>query len=187
MCSGRLTEKARRHGADDPYTITMLKFIAILFVTAGAFAGGYYLGQQPDGTVQSTVSNLSKHVTRSEKMIGDVRQSLHSLSQNALTTTLSIERDLRHRQGLVEAKSRLVQARADVLDQNFGDAAKELGEAVTALEASAKDIKQDHTADAMLNLADSLREVRLEVAMGKPMPLKRLEDMQQRMDRLLYK
>jgi len=165
----------------------MLKFIVILCLTAGSFAAGYYLGQQPDGTVQSTVSNLSKQVTRSEKMVGDVRQSLQSLSQNALTTTLSIERDLRHRQGLVEAKSRLVQAKADVLDQNFGDAAKELGEAVTVLETSAKDIKQDHTADTMLELAGQLREVRLEVAMGKPVPLKRLEDVQQRMNRLLDK
>ena len=36
-------------------------------------------------------------------------------------------RDLRRRQGLVDAKSRLVQAKANLFDRNFGDAAKELG------------------------------------------------------------
>lgn len=165
----------------------MWKFIAILTLAAGSFAGGYYLGQQPDGTVRSAISNLSKRVARSEEIVGDVRQSLQSLSQTALDTTLSIERDLRRRQGLVEAKSRVVQAKADVLDKNFGDAAKELAEAVTTLETSVKDIKQDPTADAMVDLAGSLRELRLEMAMGKPVPLKKLEDVQQKMDRLLDK
>jgi hypothetical protein len=165
----------------------MWKFIAILTLAAGSFAGGYYLGQQPDGTVRSTVSNLSKRVARSEEIVGDVRQSLKNLSQNALDTTLSIERDLRRRQGLVEAKSRLVQAKSYILDHNFSDAAKELAEAVTALEVSVKDSKQDPTADALVDLAGLLREMRLEVAMGKPVPLKKLNDVQQKMDQLLDK
>jgi hypothetical protein len=165
----------------------MRKFIAVLLLTAGSFAGGYYLGQRPVGTVQKTVSDLSKRLAGSEEIVGDVQQSLKKLSQNALDTTLGIERDLRRRQGLVEAKSRLVQAKADVLDRNFGDAAKELAEAVTALETSAKAIKQDAATDAVLDLAGSLREVRLEVAMGKSVPLKRMDDVQRRMDQLLNK
>lgn len=165
----------------------MRKFIAVLLLAAGSFGGGYYLGQRPVGTLQKTVSDLSKRLAGSEEIVGDVRQSLKKLSQNALDTTLGIEHDLRRRQALVEAKSRLVQAKADVLDRNFGDAAKELAEAVTALETSAKGIKQDAATDAVLDLAGSLREVRLEVAMGKSVPLKKLDDVQRRMDQLLNK
>ena len=165
----------------------MRKFITLLLLIAGSFGGGYYMGQQPVGTLQKTVSDLSTRLEKSEKIVSDFQQTLKNLSRNALDTTLGIERDIRRRQGLVEAKSRLVQAKADVLDRNFGEAARELADAVVALETSAKDTKQDPHTDAVLDLASSLREVRLEVAMGKSIPMKKLEDVQKKMDQLLNK
>jgi hypothetical protein len=149
----------------------MKKFWAVLLLIVGAFAGGYYFGQRPVGTLQQTVS--------------DLQQSLKDLSRNVVDTTTGIERDLRRRQGLLDAKSRLVQAKADVFDRNFGDAAKELGEAVEALEAADKGVKSDAVADALRDLAGSLREVRMEIAMGKPVPLKKMDELQHRMDQLL--
>jgi len=163
----------------------MRRLIVTLILMAGSFTSGYYLAQQPAGTVQATVSQLSKQVSRSEKIVGDVQQSIKSLSQSALDTTVGIERDLRRRQGLVEAKSRLVQAKTDVLGQNFGDAAQELAEAVVALETSVKETSRDPAADAVLDLASSLRGVRLEVAMGKSVPMKKMEDLQKKLDLLL--
>ena len=151
----------------------MLKFIGVVLLVIGAFGAGYYFGQRPVGTLQQTVS--------------DLQQSLKDLSRNVLDTTLGIERDLRRRQGLVDAKSRLVQAKANVFDRNFGDAAKELAEAVDALEAATKGIKPDDSTNAVRDLAGSLREVRLEIAMGKPVPLKKLDELQRRMDQLLNK
>jgi hypothetical protein len=151
----------------------MLKFIGVVLLVIGAFGAGYYFGQRPVGTLQQTVS--------------DLQQSLTDLSRNVLDTTLGIERDLRRRQGLVDAKSRLVQAKANVFDRNFGDAAKELAEAVDALEAATKGIKPDDSTNAVRDLAGSLREVRLEIAMGKPVPLKKLDELQHRMDQLLNK
>ena len=74
----------------------MVKFLAVLLLLAGAFGAGYYLGQRPVGTLQRTVAEL--------------QQSLKDVSRNVLDTTLGIERDLRKRQGLVDAKSRLVQS-----------------------------------------------------------------------------
>ena len=165
----------------------MLKLILIPLLMAGSFAGGYYLAQQPDGTVQATVSKLSDQVSRSEKLVGDVRQSIQTLSQSAFDTTVGIERDLRRRQGLVEAKSRVIQAKSDVLDRNFSDAARELAEAITVLEASTKDISRDPATDALLDVARSLRETRLEVAMGKPVPMKKMDDLQRELDQLLNK
>jgi hypothetical protein len=90
----------------------MLKFLGVVLLLAASFASGYYFGQRPVGTLQQTVSHL--------------QQSLKELSRNVLDTTTGIERDLRRRQGLVDAKSRLVQAKANVFERNFGDAAKEL-------------------------------------------------------------
>jgi len=151
----------------------MAKFLGVVVLLIGAFVAGYYLGQRPVGTLQRTVAEL--------------QQSLKDVSRNVLDTTLGIERDLRRRQGLVEAKSRLVQAKAHLVDRNFGDAAKELAEAIEAVEGITKGAKSDPSVNALRDMAGSLREVKLEIAMGKPMPLKKLDELQQRMDQLLNK
>jgi molecular chaperone GrpE (heat shock protein) len=151
----------------------MLKFLGVVLLLAASFASGYYFGQRPVGTLQQTVSHL--------------QQSLKELSRNVLDTTTGIERDLRRRQGLVDAKSRLVQAKANVFERNFGDAAKELAEAIDALEAATKGARSDETGQAVRDLTGSIREVRLEIAMGKSVPLKKLDAIQKRMDQLMNK
>lgn len=149
----------------------MAKFLVVVVLLAGAFGAGYYLGQRPVGTLQRTVAEL--------------QQSLKDMSRNVLDTTLGIERDLRRRQGLVEAKSRLVQAKAHVADRNFGDAAKELGEAVDAVDTITKGAKSNDSTNALRGLAGSLREVKVEIVTRKPVSLKKLDELQQRMDQLL--
>lgn len=149
----------------------MLKLLGILILIAASFGAGYYVGQRPIGSLQQTVS--------------DLQQSITKLSRNVLDTTQGIERDLRRRQGLVDAKSRVVQAKANLFDRNFGDAAKELGEAVTLLENATKGAKADPAIDAIRELASSIREVRLEISMGKTMPMKRLDEIQLRLDKEL--
>ncbi len=151
----------------------MRKFFAVVLLVIAAFGTGYYYGQRPVGTLQRNVSEL--------------QQSMQDLSRNVLDTTLGIEHDLRTRQGLVDAKSRLVQAKADVFDRNFGNAAKELAKAVDALEAATKGVKSDDSTQGVRDLADSIREVRLEVSMGKPVPLKKLDELQHRIDQMLNK
>jgi hypothetical protein len=151
----------------------MVKFLVVVLLLVGAFGAGYYLGQRPVGTLQRTVAEL--------------QQSLKDVSRNVLDTTLGIERDLRRRQGLVDAKSHLVQAKAHLADRNFGDAAKELAEAVEAVDSITKGAKPDQSTNALKDMAGSLREVKLEIATGKPVSLKRLDELQQRMDQLLNK
>ena len=149
----------------------MVKFFGVLLLLLGAFGAGYYLGQRPVGTLQRTVAEL--------------QQSLKDVSRNVVDTTLGIERDLRRRQGLVEAKSRLVQTKAHMVDRNYGDAAKELAEAIDSVEAITKGAKVDPMTNAVRDLAGSLHEVKPELAMGKPVTLKKLEELQLRMDQLL--
>lgn len=151
----------------------MLKFIGLVVVLSASFAAGYYVGQRPVGTLMQTVS--------------DLQQSIKGLSRNVLDTTTGIERDLRRRQGLVDAKSRLVQAKANVLERNFGEAAKELGDAEEALEGATKGVKSDDSVTALRDLAGAVREVRQDVAKGKSVSLKKLDALQRRLDQLLNK
>ena len=151
----------------------MVKFLVVLLLLAGAFGAGYYLGQRPVGTLQRTVAEL--------------QQSLKDVSRNVLDTTLGIERDLRKRQGLVDAKSRLVQAKAHLVDRNFGDAAKEMAEAIQAVEAATKGTKSDDATNALRDMAGSLREVKLEIVTGKQVSMKKLDELQQSMNQLLNK
>lgn len=149
----------------------MAKFLTVLLLLAGAFGAGYYVGQRPVGTLQRTVA--------------DLQQSLKDVSRNVVETTLGIERDLRRRQGLVDAKSRLVQTKAHMVERRYADAAKELTEAIDVVEALTKGAKADTMTNALQDLTTSLREVKLELAMGKPKTLKKLDELQVRTDQLL--
>jgi hypothetical protein len=151
----------------------MWKFIAVLALVAASFGLGFYFGQRPVGTLQQTVS--------------DLQHSLKDTSRNIFDTTMGIERDLRRRQGLLDAKSRVVQAKSELFDKNLGEAAKQLGEAAESLDNAAKGAKQDESILAMRTLTGTLREVRLELSMGKPVSIKKLDDIQREIDRQLNK
>ena len=151
----------------------MWKFIAVLALIAASFGLGFYFGQRPVGTLQQTVS--------------DLQLSLKDTSRNILDTTMGIERDLRRRQGLLDTKSRVLQAKSELFDKNYGEAAKALGEASEMLENATKGAKQDESILAMRALTGTLREVRLELSMGKQVSLKKLDEIQREVDRQLNK
>ena len=151
----------------------MWKFIAILALVAASFGLGFYFGQRPVGTLQQTVT--------------DLQHSIKDTSRNILDTTMGIERDLRRRQGLIDTKSRVVQAKSELLDKNFGEAAKQLGEAAETLDNATKSMKQDESILAVRALTGTLREVRLELSMGKPVSIKKLDEIQREVDRQLNK
>ena len=151
----------------------MWKFIAVLALIAASFGLGFYFGQRPVGTLQQTVS--------------DLQLSLKDTSRNILDTTMGIERDLRRRQGLLDTKSRVLQAKSELFDKNYGEAAKALGEASEMLENATKGAKQDESILAMRALTGTLREVRLELSMGKPVSIKKLNEIEREVDRQLNK
>jgi len=149
----------------------MWKFVAVLVLIAASFGVGFYFGQRPIGTLEETVSGL--------------QHSLKDTSRNIIDTTMGIERDLRRRQGLIDSKSRVVQAKSELLDKNFGEAAKQLGEAAETLETVVKGAKQDESILDLRALTGTLREVRLELSMGKPVSMKKLDEIQLEIDRQL--
>ena len=151
----------------------MWNFLAILILTAASFGFGFYFGQRPVGTLQHTISNL--------------QQSLKDTSRNILDMTMGIERDLRRRQGLLDAKSRVVQTKSELFDKHLEEAATQLGEAADMLANATKGAKQDESILAMRALTGTLREVRLDLSMGKPVSIKKLDEIQREVDRQLNK
>lgn len=151
----------------------MAKFLTVLLLLVGAFGAGYYVGQRPVGTLQQSVS--------------DLQHSLKEVSKNVMDTTLGIERDLRRRQGFVEAKSRFIQVKVYVIDQKYSEAAKELAAVTAAIEAAAKGATVDDTTAALHHVIDSLRDIQLELTTGKQVSFKKLDELQQRMDQQLNK
>ena len=151
----------------------MWKFLVFLAVVALSFGLGFYFGQRPVGTLQETVS--------------DLQRSLQDTSRNFIDTTMGIERDLRRRQGLIDSKSRVVQAKSDLFDKNYGEAAKQLGEAAETLDKVVKSAKQDESVLALRTLTRTLQEVRLELSMGKPVSRKKLDEIQLEIDQQLNK
>ncbi|MCS6318030.1 MAG: hypothetical protein H8K05_09720 [Nitrospira sp.] len=95
----------------------MLRFIGLLMLLALSFGFGYLWGKQPANNLEQTVRNFSR---------------------NVVDTTLGIERDLHRRQSLVDAKSSVVQAKADLYNKNTADATKELALALESLELIAR-------------------------------------------------
>jgi hypothetical protein len=72
-----------------------------------------------------------------------------------------------------------------LLDKNFGEAAKQLAEGVAGLENAIKGAKQDTSTQAVRAIIGTLQEMRLELSMGKPVPMKKLSEVQQEIDRQL--
>jgi len=151
----------------------MWKFTAALALAAVSFGLGLYFGQRPVGTLQHTVSDLQRSIT--------------DMSRNIYDTTMGVERDLRRRQALIDSKSRVVQAKSELFDKNFGEAAKQLGEAAETLENATKGAKQDESILAVRALTGRLREVKLELSMGKTVQIKKLDEIQREVDRQLNK
>ncbi len=151
----------------------MWKLVAVLALAAMSFGLGFYYGQRPVGTLQQTVS--------------DLQHSFKDMSRTFFDSTMGIERDLRRRQALIDTKSRVVQAKSELFDKNFGEAAKQLSEAADMLESATKGAKQDESILAMQALTGTLREVRLELSMGKTVSMKKLDDIQREIDLQLNK
>lgn len=144
----------------------MFKLLGALVMAATFFGLGFYFGQRPIGTLQHRVL--------------DLQHSLTTLSRNIYDTTMG---DLRKRQALIDGKSRVVQAKSELLEKNFGETAKQLGEAADMLEEATAGAKHDETTLPLKSLAGKLRELKLEMSMGKPISIKKIDEIQREIDR----
>ena len=139
----------------------MLRFIGLVMLLALSFGFGYLRGKQPTNNLEQTVRVFSR---------------------NMLDSTLGVERDLHRRQNLVDAKSRVVQAKAETYNKNAADAVKELAEAVNSLEMVMRGEKQAEPQASIKNLVGRIRELRLDVSLGRKVLLAKFEEIQKELD-----
>ncbi len=154
----------------------MLKFLGGLVLLTTVFGLGYYIGQRPVSELKLTISSL--------------KDTIASLTRNVLDSTLGLEQNFRWRQSLVDAKAKMIQAKAEILDRNFGNAAKEVAEAVAEMEKAAQSDRSDPTdrhAQALKILIAKSKAVQLDLTMGKAEARKKLNEILREVDGLLAK
>ena len=144
----------------------MLRFIGLVVLLALAFWFGYLWGTSPTNNLEQTVKDFSR---------------------NMVDTTLGIERDFHRRQSLVEAKGRVIQAKAELFNKNTTEASTELGEAVISLETITRGAKQIDPETQIRELMGKIRELRLELSLGKKVSPTKLDEIQRELDGLLRK
>jgi len=146
----------------------MIKFVGLLVVLGTAFGLGYFVGQRPISELNSTIDTL--------------KSQMANLSRNVVDTTLGIPGNLRSRQGLLDAKSRLIQAKSDLLDRNYGNAAKELAEAADLLDKAGQSEHHSGRTAIFKALAGKTREAKLDLSIGKTLSRARLDEIQKEVD-----
>lgn len=144
----------------------MFKLIGMLALLGAVFAAGYYVGKRPIPELQKTVADLSRSL---------------------VDKTLGMQRDFRFRQALLDAKAQVVQAKSELLDRNYGTAAKELADAVEEVQKAVEAEGDGSKAARIKSLAAKAREAHLELTLGKAIPRARLDEVQQELDALLEK
>ena len=144
----------------------MLRFIGLMVLLALSFGFGYLWGKQPTNDIEQTVKDFSR---------------------NMMDTTLGIERDFHRRQSLVDAKGRILQAKAELFNKNTSEAAKELTEAVNSLETVTQGGKQTDPQAQIRELTGKIRELRIELSVGKKVSSTKLDQIQKDLDALLRK
>jgi hypothetical protein len=119
--------------------MTMLKLLGFLFVVGLAFAVGYQAGREGPNTVVKKAKELGAEVVNRTTTTFDGQHSLHGI--------------------LVNAKERLIQAKSDLLDKNYGKATSGLEETAQILAQAKTAAEQD-----MRPKLEALRKKVLELA-----------------------
>ena len=146
----------------------MFKLVGFLVVVLGSFSLGFYVGHQN---------------------IPDMKEAVMNVSRYALDTAMGLgpKRQLQWRGRLVEAKARIVQAKSELMDRNFGTARRELDRALTALETASEAGSEPPQRATLRILTTEVRDIRGKIKSGQPVSQSTLNDIQKELDLLLSK
>lgn len=141
----------------------MLKFLGFLMVLGLAFGLGVYVGQKGPENVLHKAKQLGADV---------------------VAKTSSVERSLAIRTGIVNAKERLVQAKSDLLDKNYGRAVSGLEEASQAI-IKAKDAAGDDLRGSLEKTLEKVSAVKAEAQALKPALQTKVDELVKELDQML--
>ena len=143
----------------------MLKFLGFLMVVGLAFGLGVYVGQKGPENVLHKAKQLGADV---------------------VARTSSVERSLAARTGIVNAKERLVQAKSELLDKNYGKAVSGLEEASQAL-AKARDTAGDDLRGNLEKALEKVAAAKTAAQALKPGLQTKVDELVRELDQLLAK
>jgi hypothetical protein len=143
--------------------MTMLKLFGFLLVVGLAFAVGYQAGREGPNTVFKNLKEVWAQI---------------------VNRTTTFDRPHSLRVSLVNAKERLIQAKSDLLDKNYGKAMSGLEEAAQIL-AQAKGSADEDTRPKLEALRKKVTELAGEANSLKPGVLLKLNDSIKEVDALL--
>ena len=143
----------------------MLKFLGFLMVLGLAFGLGVYVGQKGPETVLHKAKQLGADV---------------------IAKTSSVERNLAIRTGIVNAKERLVQAKSELLDKNYGKAVSGLEEASQAI-TKARDAADDDLRGILEKALGKMSAVKADAQALKPGLQAKVDELVKELDQVLAK
>lgn len=141
----------------------MLKFLGFLMVVGLAFGVGVYVGQKGPENILHKAKQLGAEV---------------------VAKTSSVERSLALRTGIVNAKERLVQAKSELLDKNYGRAATGLDEAAQALN-TAKDSAGDDLRGSLEKTLEKVAVMKTDAQALKPNLQTKVDELVKELDQML--
>ena len=141
----------------------MLKFIGFLVIVGVAFAVGYQMGREGPEVILKKAKELSTEV---------------------MARATALERTTSLRTNLLNAKERLVQAKSDLLDKNYGKAVSGLQETAQTL-AQAKMSADENIRPKLESLSKKVSGLATEAQALKPGVTGRLNEVIKELDALL--
>ena len=144
----------------------MFKLIGFLVVVTGSFAMGVYVGQHK---------------------ITDAKQAIVNLSRYALDRALGMgkEAGIEWQEALREAKSRILHAKLELLEQNFGNAKREVAKALLVLERARQTQQEPQHKKQTERIVKKTHHVHDEMTRKTVLPRAKLDEIQQDLDGLL--
>lgn len=138
----------------------MVKFLVNLLLLGAVFSAGYYVGQRP----------------------GEVKQTLQTLSENVVEKTLGLDQNLILRREILEAKARMVQAKSELLDLAYQEAARELEASLQHLKKAVQVEPDSLRASRLGGLITKLQEAQQTLRDGTSVPRMTLDEAQRDLD-----
>ena len=148
----------------------MKKFKLILYVIILLlfFGSGYYIGS---------------------KKVGLVEERLSKMKSSMEVKILGLEKELskaRVKVKLVEVKDKLLQARTDIIEKNFGNAGKQIDAAKEAVEKVAAS-SDDDTKKTLKPINDALIEIKADIDKLNLKVTAKIDDLKKEIDRIIGK
>ena len=145
----------------------MFKILLMATLLGGIFWAGYYVGQQPPGKVQDTIRTMSEDMVE------------HALGIDE--SQLALKREF------LEAKSRMVQGKAEILDGQYDQAAKEMDHALAHLKNAVTSDGAPESSTVTGQIMAKIEKIKHAISSGKIIPREMLDDVQKGLDNLLDK